>query len=218
MKATFSAWVALLAAGILWAGFCSPRVARAASIYVPFNGEKTTWHDGFDRYDYLMDEASFAITPFKRPDSEKFAVGNPPKGQRRCIVVVPKQAAPGHPWSWQGHIVVPPLTAQSGAVRMQLNAAYQLMTEHGLSSRQIQFVANFDFEVIFDISTVRGSSVQPHPQATPTGCAVAGLAGFFPDSARMISRMNSTASWAFLCANSIPTVSPFTTGNWWQSS
>jgi len=102
MKATFSARVALLAAGILWAGFWSPRVARAASIYVPFNGEKTTWHDGFERYDYLLDEASFAITPFKRPDSEKFAVGNPPKGQRRCIVVVPRQAAPGHPWSWQG--------------------------------------------------------------------------------------------------------------------
>ncbi len=102
MKATFSARIALLAAGILWAGFWSPRVARAASIYVPFNGEKTTWHDGFERYDYLLDEASFAITPFKRPDSEKFAVGVPPKGQRRCIVVVPKQAAPGHPWSWQG--------------------------------------------------------------------------------------------------------------------
>ena len=102
MKATFSARVALLAAGILWAGLWSPRVARAASIYVPFNGEKTTWHDGFERYDYLLDEASFAITPFKRLDSEQFAVGNPPKGQRRCIVVAPKQAAPGHPWSWQG--------------------------------------------------------------------------------------------------------------------
>lgn len=52
-------------------------------------------------YDYLMDETSFAITPFKRPDLEKFAVGNPPKGQRRCIIVAPKQPAAGHPWSWQ---------------------------------------------------------------------------------------------------------------------
>ena len=118
MKATFSARVALLAATILWAGFWSPRVARAASIYVPFNGEKTTWHDGFERYDYLLDEASFAITPFKRPDSEKFAVGSPPKGQRQCIVI-------------------PPLTAQSGAVRTQWNAAYQLMTEHGLSIQPV---------------------------------------------------------------------------------
>src|SRR3989442_4546308 len=102
MKATFLARVALLVAGILWAGFWGPRVARAASIYVPFNGEKTTWHDGFERYDYLLDEASFDNTPFNGADTEKFAVGNPPKGQRRCIVVVPKQAAPGHPWSWQG--------------------------------------------------------------------------------------------------------------------
>ena len=77
-------------------------MARGAETYVPFDGEKTTWHDGFDRYDYVMDEASFAITPFKRPDSEKFAVGNPPKGQRRCIVVAPKQPAAGQPWSWQG--------------------------------------------------------------------------------------------------------------------
>ena len=49
-----------------------------------------------------MDEETFVITPFKRPDTEKFAVGNPAKGQRRCIVVVPKQAAAGNPWSWQG--------------------------------------------------------------------------------------------------------------------
>src|SRR6266446_10188603 len=101
MKSRFSAPVALFAAVVLSADFWNPRVARAADTYVPFESEKTTWHDGFDRYDYLMDEASFAITPFKRPDSEAFAVGNPPKGQRRCIVVVPRQAAPGHPWSWQ---------------------------------------------------------------------------------------------------------------------
>src|SRR2546422_9979682 len=102
MKPRFRASVILFAAGIVSAGFWNPRVARAADTYLPFEGEKTTWHDGFDRYDYLMDEASFAITPFKQPDSEKFAVGNPPKGQRRCIVVVPRQTAPGHPWTWQG--------------------------------------------------------------------------------------------------------------------
>src|SRR5213075_2536851 len=97
MKSKFSASLALLAISILSAGPWS--VARAANASIPFAGEKTTWHDGFDRYDYVMDEASFAITPFKRPDSEKFAVGNPAKGQRRCIVVAPKQAAPGQPWS-----------------------------------------------------------------------------------------------------------------------
>ena len=50
----------------------------------------------------FMDEASLEIVPFKRPDSEHDAVGDPPKGQRRCIVVAPKKAAPGYPWSWQG--------------------------------------------------------------------------------------------------------------------
>jgi|SRR5258706_5159820 len=91
----------VLGAGILSSVFENPNLARAVDSYIPFEGEKTTWHDNLDRYDYLMDEASFAITPFKRPDSERFAVGNPPQGQRRCIVVVPKQPAPGHPWSWQ---------------------------------------------------------------------------------------------------------------------
>jgi len=35
------------------------------------------------------------------------------------------------------HIVIPPLTAQSGAVRTQWNSAYQLMTEHGFSKRPV---------------------------------------------------------------------------------
>ena len=77
-------------------------VAHAADSYVPFAGEKSEWRGGFERHDFLMDETTFTITPFKRPDTEKFAVGNPPKGQRRCIVVVPKQPASGNPWSWQG--------------------------------------------------------------------------------------------------------------------
>ncbi|HEY8750170.1 MAG TPA: alpha/beta hydrolase [Tepidisphaeraceae bacterium] len=73
-----------------------------AIAYVPFEGEKTSWHDGFDRYDYVMDENTFALKPYKRPANERFAVGNPAPGTRRCIVVVPKNPAPGNPWSWQG--------------------------------------------------------------------------------------------------------------------
>ena len=68
----------------------------------PFEGEKTNWHDGFDRFDYLMDEETLAITPFKRDDDERFGVKAPPKGKRRCVVVVPKTPAPGNPWSWRG--------------------------------------------------------------------------------------------------------------------
>ncbi|HEX2751324.1 MAG TPA: hypothetical protein VHM91_25165, partial [Verrucomicrobiales bacterium] len=75
---------------------------RGGEAYVPFDGGKSAWHDGFERYDYMMDEATLAITPFQAPEGEKFGVKDPAKGQRRCIVVVPKQAAEGAPWSWQG--------------------------------------------------------------------------------------------------------------------
>src|SRR5262245_13589752 len=75
---------------------------QAAESPVPFAGGLSAWHDGFERHDFLMDESTLSITPFQRPDGENFGVGAPPKGQRRCIVVVPKQAAPGRPWSWQG--------------------------------------------------------------------------------------------------------------------
>src|ERR1700704_5246399 len=67
-----------------------------------FDGGKSTWHDGFVRYDFVMDDQTLAITPFTRPEKEGFAVGAPAKGQRRCIVVVPNTPAPGNPWSWQG--------------------------------------------------------------------------------------------------------------------
>jgi hypothetical protein len=79
-----------------------PAMARAAEDYVRFEGEKTAWHDGFDRYDFLMDEESLEITPFKRPEGEGFGVKAADKGKRRCIVIVPKSPAPGNPWSWRG--------------------------------------------------------------------------------------------------------------------
>jgi hypothetical protein len=36
--------------------------------------------------------------PFDAPTGERSGVKDPEKGQRRCIVVVPKAAAPGNPW------------------------------------------------------------------------------------------------------------------------
>ncbi len=67
-----------------------------------FEGGKSQWHDGFERYDFIMDTATLEISPYKAPAKENFAVGDPEAGKRRCVVVVPKQAAPGNPWSWQG--------------------------------------------------------------------------------------------------------------------
>src|SRR6478736_9377148 len=79
MKSKLAAPVALLVTGILFSALLNATAAEAPNSYVPFDGEKTTWHDGFERYDYLMDETNFAIASFKRPESEKFAVANPPK-------------------------------------------------------------------------------------------------------------------------------------------
>jgi hypothetical protein len=79
-----------------------PAIARAADRYIPFEGEKSTWHGGVDRYDFLMDEGSLEITPFKRPAGEGFGVKAPDRGKRRCIVIVSRRPAPGNPWSWRG--------------------------------------------------------------------------------------------------------------------
>jgi len=63
--------------------------------------EKSLWH-GFDRYDYVIDEQTLQLTPIKAKASEGDGVDNPEPGTRRCIVVVPRQAAPGNPWTWRG--------------------------------------------------------------------------------------------------------------------
>lgn len=78
-----------------------PGMVWGAESSSSFTGDKTTWH-GFDRYDFVMDTATLAITPFKAPPNEGDGVGAPAAGERRCIVVVPKQMAAGNPWSWQG--------------------------------------------------------------------------------------------------------------------
>ncbi|HTU92888.1 MAG TPA: hypothetical protein VMF69_22600 [Gemmataceae bacterium] len=67
-----------------------------------FGGEKTTWH-GFDRYDFLMDETALILKPIKARGDEKDGIKDQVKGKLRCVVVAPKQAAPGNPWSWRGY-------------------------------------------------------------------------------------------------------------------
>jgi hypothetical protein len=73
-----------------------PNVAAGAEVYVPFEGEKTSWH-GFDRYDFVMDEQTLAITPVESAADD--AAGS--DARARCILVVPKRQAPGNPWSWR---------------------------------------------------------------------------------------------------------------------
>jgi pimeloyl-ACP methyl ester carboxylesterase len=90
-----------LAAILLAAIFCNISFTLAEDAPTPFSGEKTAWH-GFDRYDFLMDEESLTLKPFTAAPDEKNGIKGQIKGQRRCVVVVPKEAAPGKPWSWQG--------------------------------------------------------------------------------------------------------------------
>ncbi len=66
-----------------------------------FSGEKTLWH-GFDRYDFVLDQQTLKIDPTKAAPDEGDGIKHQVRGQRRCIVVVPKIAAPGNPWSWRG--------------------------------------------------------------------------------------------------------------------
>jgi hypothetical protein len=66
-----------------------------------FSGEKTSWH-GFDRYDFVISETSLQIRPVKATPEEGNGVKAPAAGTKRCIVVVPKQAAAGNPWTWRG--------------------------------------------------------------------------------------------------------------------
>src|ERR1700744_2749510 len=79
--------------------FCA--VNAMAQSPIAFDGDKSTWHDGFTRYDFIMDDSTLVITPFKRPAYENFNIQDPPAGKHRCIVIAPKVAAPGNPWSWQ---------------------------------------------------------------------------------------------------------------------
>ena len=90
-----------LASLLILAALGSASNARGAE-YKPFEGAKTAWHAGFGRHDFLMDEQTLAIEPFPRDEGEGFGVKPPPKGKRRCIVVVPKSPAAGNPWSWRG--------------------------------------------------------------------------------------------------------------------
>jgi len=66
-----------------------------------FTGSHGAWH-GFDRYDFVMDTTTLAPVPFTPPPGERDGIGAPKPGTRRCVIVVPREAAPGKPWSWRG--------------------------------------------------------------------------------------------------------------------
>lgn len=87
---------------VLFATSISSLNCALAADHAPFEGEKSTWHDGYARFDYLMDDATLEIVPFKRNADEKFGIKDPPPGKHRCVVIVPNKTAEGNPWSWRG--------------------------------------------------------------------------------------------------------------------
>ena len=58
---------------------------------------EAAWHDGSVRHDFVMDEQTLAIKPIYGGDDDK--AGN--DGPVRCILVVPRRATSGNPWSWR---------------------------------------------------------------------------------------------------------------------
>ena len=55
------------------------------------------WQDGSARYDFVMDEQTLAIKPLTVSTDDKAGSD----GLVRCILVVPKRAVSGNPWSWR---------------------------------------------------------------------------------------------------------------------
>ena len=58
---------------------------------------KATWPGGFVRHDFVMDEQSLAIKTSEASTDDKALAD----GLLRCILVVPKKAVAGNPWSWR---------------------------------------------------------------------------------------------------------------------
>src|ERR1700719_4486926 len=57
--------LAISGGGFVAPSFAADEPARITEhALVAFEGDKTAWH-GFDRYDFLMDENTLAITPIK---------------------------------------------------------------------------------------------------------------------------------------------------------
>jgi len=67
----------------------------------PSKAKTTPWHDGFDRYDYLMDEESFAIMPFKRPGHREVCGGQSAERAAPLHRGGAKENRSDNPWSWQ---------------------------------------------------------------------------------------------------------------------
>ncbi|HEY2158188.1 MAG TPA: hypothetical protein VGH33_21345 [Isosphaeraceae bacterium] len=86
-----------IAAIAVAATFSASIDAKAADAPPAIEGAKATWPGGSARYDFVMDKQTLAIKPSAAATGEK--AGS--EGPVRCVLVVPKSAASGNPWSWR---------------------------------------------------------------------------------------------------------------------
>ena len=77
-------------------------VERAAGADPVFDGEKSAWHDGFARFDYLMDDETFDIQPSSATRMRTSASRTRRKGSIGASSSCPSKPALGNPWSWRG--------------------------------------------------------------------------------------------------------------------
>jgi pimeloyl-ACP methyl ester carboxylesterase len=119
---------------------------------------KTYYYSLEDSYIPLKEEKTFAVCrgPGFVECYDRYDVRTKSQwGILGMAVIVPNKESPGKPWVFRAepsrrdaaidqallakgyHIVTPPLTAQSGPVREQWDAIYQLLTSHGFSKKPV---------------------------------------------------------------------------------
>ena len=85
--------MAVVFASMVWTSINT----KAADNPPTIGSAKAAWHAASARFDFVMDEQTLSIKPSAPVTDEK--VGD--DAQVRCILVVPKRAVPGNPWSWR---------------------------------------------------------------------------------------------------------------------
>jgi neutral ceramidase len=86
-----------IAAIVFASMFSATTDAKAADAPAAIESAKAAWQDGSARFDFVMDEQTLGIKPFTVATDDKAGSD----GRVRCILVVPKKATAGNPWSWR---------------------------------------------------------------------------------------------------------------------
>ena len=95
-KHTFSYAHFRLATAVLASLLWTSIGANAADTPPATKSARTAWLDAAAQFDFVMDARSLSIKPSTVPAGDNTGTAGP-----RCILVVPKKALAGNPWSWR---------------------------------------------------------------------------------------------------------------------